>query len=94
MHCSKVLALIQSVVLVEAGFLNGERLPFRCWDGAERSSANRHRPTGLERSRQRKPACPVGMQVYIYMSYGLNSLKGGYVGVHIVEYYRGYHWTV
>ena len=28
--------------------------------------------------------------VGVYMSHNLNSLKGGYVGDHIENYYRGY----
>ena len=30
------------------------------------------------------------LQLSLYMSYSLNSLKGGYLGDYIGDYYRGY----
>ena len=32
----------------------------------------------------------IGEHSYSYMSYSLNSLKGGYIGDYIGDYYRGY----
>ena len=29
-------------------------------------------------------------RVYVYVSYGLNSSKGGFIGDYIGEYHRGY----